>query len=112
MAVDFSRVVLQDKDTGEVLANLPMVPGERVYDTFDRAGLRLPTRCQGSAICGLCRVEVVSGRPLPEQPTADEAELLARVAPDEPHARLACQLRAAGGSLIVAMAGARWPHRG
>jgi ferredoxin len=112
LAVELNHVTLLDRDTAEVLAVAPMAPGDRVYDAFDRAGLRLPTRCAGSAICGLCRVWVQGGTPEPREVAPDEAELLARVAPDDRGLRLACRIRHGSGELVVAIRGRRWPHGG
>ena len=110
LAVELNRVVLVDRDTQQVLAEAPMAPGDRVYDAFERVGKRLPTRCAGSAICGLCRVWVEQGVPEPAAPEPDEAALLARVAPDEAGARLACRIRHGDGALVVSMRAERWPH--
>lgn len=110
LAVDLNTVTLVDRATQAVLARAPMAPGDRVYDAFDRIGKRLPTRCAGSAICGLCRVWVEAGTPDPAEVAPDEAALLARVAPDEAGARLACRIRHGSGSLVVSIDGRRWPH--
>lgn len=53
-----------------------------------------------TGICGTCLVEVVPEDDLPP-PDADEQELLDVLAPDNPHARLACQLRATIPMAIV-----------
>ena len=48
-----------------------------------------------TGICGTCLVEVLSDYPgSPPPPKEDERELLAILAPNNPKARLACQLRA------------------
>jgi len=110
VAVRYPRVVLLDRDTGETLAQVPAPTGATVYDAFERVNQRLPTRCRGSSICGLCRVEVHSGTVQPAHKAPDETALLRRVAPDEPAARLACRLRLAPGEdrLELTIDGDRW----
>jgi len=103
-------VVLVDRETDEPIAQVPIPVGATVYDAFERAEQRLPTRCRGSSLCGLCRVEVREGSPLPPDPPPDERALLARVAPHEPDARLACRMKLdpRDDRLVVAIDRARW----
>ncbi len=68
-------------------------PGETLYQTLERNGLPIRSRCRGSTLCGLCWVEVLA--PVPP-PRPDEAALLARHAPTRPGVRLACTLTLAG----------------
>jgi ferredoxin len=49
-----------------------------------------------SGICGTCLVELQSERSVVAPPSEEEREVLAIYAPDNPHARLACQLRPNG----------------
>ena len=46
-----------------------------------------------TGICGTCLVEVIGDIPPPE---ADEQEMLETLAPNNPHARLACQINVTG----------------
>ena len=110
MGVRYDRVVLQDRDTGEPLATVPISRGRTVYAAFEAAGRRLPTRCRGSAICGLCRLDIHEGRVDPPRRDPDEDALLDRVAPEEPTSRLACRIRPAEGEerLLVGIGRARW----
>ena len=110
MGVRYRRIVLVDHATGAPLATVPAQHDATVYAAFDHAGQRLPTTCRGSAICGLCRVEVRDGAVAPATRDPDEQALLARVAPDEPHARLACRIRPAAGEerLELEISGERW----
>ncbi len=54
-----------------------------------------------TGICGTClsRVEACGSEPLPE-PGSEERELTSLLRPEEPRARLLCQLRARGEILI------------
>ncbi|MFO1404302.1 MAG: 2Fe-2S iron-sulfur cluster-binding protein [Azonexus sp.] len=50
-----------------------------------------------AGLCGTCVIEVeLSGEAAAEATSDDEREVLAIYAPDRPHARLACQMRATG----------------
>lgn len=53
-----------------------------------------------SGLCGTCLIEVESEADAAEPPDADEREALALYAPDNPKARLACQLVPLGAMQI------------
>ncbi|MCB9779258.1 MAG: (2Fe-2S)-binding protein [Alphaproteobacteria bacterium] len=84
--------LLLDRATGERRAWVAAPPGMTVYEACERAGQPLPTTCRGSTICGLCHVDVLEGGASLPPVQADEAELLARQAPDRPRARLGCRI--------------------
>lgn len=77
--------------------------GARVLDVCESnimAGIAFACR---HANCGVCRVLVTEGAAHCEPPDDDELELLERVFPDEPAARLACQLRVRAGDGVVSL---------
>ncbi len=107
MAVRTTTARLLPLGGGAPLAVATVAPGDTVFDAFARAGAPLPTRCRASALCGMCRVEVVAGQVTPAARAPDEAALLARVAPYEPEARLGCRITPVG-DVDVALDPERW----
>lgn len=81
---------------GERRLDLP--PGDNVQDALVDAGLAAAGSCNGRALCGQCRVQVVDGEV--SAPTPQERRLLlpAQLASGE---RLACQLLAHGDVVLA-----------
>lgn len=97
MVIAYRRFILRRED-GSTRAVVPAAAGESLFDAAQRSGQPVRTRCRGSLICGLCRVDVVEGAEHVEPPHAEELDLLRERALDQPSARLACQLRHRDGS--------------
>ncbi|RME23443.1 MAG: (2Fe-2S)-binding protein [Deltaproteobacteria bacterium] len=96
---DIPHYLLIDATTGERIAWVPAPPRTTVYEACVRSGVRLATRCRGSAVCGLCRVEVLEGAEElpPRQP--DEEVVLGDVLDQEggERLRLACRIELPNG---------------
>ena len=77
---------------------IDLKPGEILMSGARRAGLLWPTLCHGSALCGVCYVEIIrASDPLPA-PSEKEKKTL-RTIPAHvrgPNTRLACQLKPSG----------------
>ncbi len=70
-----------------------------MYEACARSGVALATRCRGSAICGLCRVEVLEGgEGLPAR-APDEDAVLGDAIADQggQRLRLACRIALPAG---------------
>ena len=69
-------------------------PGEPLMRAAARQGLRWPTICKGSGLCGACYVRVVEADEALEPPSKRESATLKLVPPHMrgPEVRLACQL--------------------
>jgi ferredoxin len=104
MTASYRHFVLRRRGSEGVVARAPSSPGETLFDAAARIDRPVRTRCSGSLICGQCWVIVEEGLDDLPPPSDDEAMTLERTAPDEPNARLACQLVIPEGknSLVVA----------
>jgi 2Fe-2S ferredoxin len=83
----------------ETVAEVP--EGGALVDVCDRISAPVPFSCR-SATCGTCRIEVVEGSELFDDPEPEEAELL-EILGDPSNFRLACQakLRRANGIVRI-----------
>lgn len=95
------HAALVHPETGEVWARVYPGPGETVLHAALRAGVPMRTRCRGSTICGLCRVEVREGGADLPPAAPDERDLLPGAGPE---VRLACrvELPPGVGRLVLA----------
>lgn len=98
---DPSHIALLDAD-GTVQRVVYASPGERIYDALIRAGVRVPTTCRGSTICGLCRVDVQDDVSGIAPALRDELDLLATGGASDTE-RLACRLRFPEGRSRLAL---------
>ena len=88
-------------------AGNPLGPGLRadapagglLVDVCDASRAPVPFSCR-SASCGTCRVEVLEGLELFEDPSDEERGIL-EIFADPPHHRLACSARLRGGGGLV-----------
>ncbi len=64
--------------------------GGRLIDVCDAHGAPVPFSCR-SASCGTCRVDLLEGAALLEEPAQDELDVLAVFGDDPVRRRLACQ---------------------
>jgi iron-sulfur cluster assembly protein len=83
---------------------LRLAPGERLLDRMHAEGIPLETECGGVLACASCRVVVREGAHALDPACEDELDMLERAGADQPGARLACQARATGGEVVVALA--------
>lgn len=88
----------EDQTTVQVEAN------QILTDICDEHPTSLLFGCR-EASCGTCLMEVVSGMDNISPITSEEQELLDVLAPDNPHARLACQCVVIGDIRIRALKG-------
>lgn len=96
---DTAEAEVRVEPLGEVLH---VRPGEPLMSAAVRHGLRWPTVCKGSGLCGACFVRVVTAAVAPEPPTARELATLKMVPPHRqgPDVRLACQLLPRGAMTV------------
>jgi ferredoxin len=81
---------------GDRVWEVPLSPVVSVLNLLLREGIPIPHSCGGKALCGTCRVRVVSdkGKPAPINGMGPrEAERLGSLHLDPPY-RLACQIYA------------------
>jgi ferredoxin len=83
--------VLHDA-SGQRVATLATTHRETLLDCLLRHDRPIRTQCRGSLICGGSVVRDDVGLESLPAPNASEVELLERVAPGAPRARLACQI--------------------
>jgi ferredoxin len=74
----------------------------KLTDICDQNRVSLLFGCR-EANCGTCLMEVLSGADALSPMTPNEREMLDIIAPDHPHARLACQCRVRGDVCIRAL---------
>ena len=96
---------LRDPESGQVLARVAASPFVSAYESFEKAGLQLPSTCRGSTICGLCRVIVLEGGDQLPAVLADEAELLGDDGDAMPPVRLACRIKLPRGLRRLVLGG-------
>ncbi|MCB9674365.1 MAG: (2Fe-2S)-binding protein [Alphaproteobacteria bacterium] len=106
----YDRFVLQRRGEPGVVATVPAVRGETLYEALERTGHPIRTTCRGSTICGLCGVHVEEGGEQLEPAAPDEQVLLEReqAGPDE---RLACRLRIPEGASKLVVSTRYWRKR-
>ena len=87
--------------TGARSATFEAEPGLTLLEMARAHDLPHASVCRGRGRCGTCRVRVLSGHALLQEPTDAEAQVLERwnAGPDE---RLACQIKPTDGALEVA----------
>jgi 2Fe-2S ferredoxin len=79
------------------------VAGEtRLTDVCDEQSVSLLFGCR-EANCGTCLIEVLAGSDQLSPVTRHEQEMLEILAPDHPHARLACQCAVRGNVSVRAL---------
>jgi len=75
-------------------------PGESLMAAARIAGLPLGSSCDGRAVCGWCRVSVLSGSERLQLAGNDKRELLTRIGATQDE-RLACQARLRGAATVT-----------
>ncbi len=84
--------------------SVAIAEGESVFEAGRRAGVPIPTACEGNATCGLCRVKILDGEALLSPQNADERRHLGNTY-FVSKLRLSCQARLArgadGGRVVV-----------
>lgn len=83
---------------------LEVEPNQNLAEICDEHPISLLFGCR-EASCGTCLIEVVRGIENLSPITADEQDLLEVLAPDNPHARLACQCVVMGDISISTLKG-------
>jgi ferredoxin len=71
-----------------------------LLEAIQEIGLPVSQACEGAALCGFCRVQVVSGGENLTATTDDESSVLAALHADE-NERLACSARVLGPVTIT-----------
>ncbi|MCA9546634.1 MAG: (2Fe-2S)-binding protein [Myxococcales bacterium] len=75
--------------------------GTTVFAAVRSAGLPLGSSCDGDALCGFCRVQILAGAEHLSPPDPSEAALLTRKR-SEPDERIACVARILGPVVVTA----------
>jgi 2Fe-2S ferredoxin len=71
--------------------------GTRLVDLCDERNAPVPFSCR-SASCGTCRIDVLEGASLLEEPRDEELDILDMFGDDPGRRRLACQARVRDGA--------------
>lgn len=87
-------------ESSEGRAEVDAPEGGRLVDLCDERALPVPFNCR-SASCGTCRIRVLEGADLLEEPADDELDVL-EIFGDRPgEKRLACQAKLRAGQGIL-----------
>lgn len=93
--------VLFGNDPHRAAVKLPLFAGKSLLDNLLTGGVALAHECGGKQACATCRVIVRQGLESLDPACEDELDMLDTAGVLEPGARLACQVRAAGGDLVI-----------
>jgi len=87
-------LVFESTDAPTVEVDAPQ--GARLVDVCDERSAPVPFSCR-SASCGTCRIDVLEGVELLEEPRDEELDILDMFGDDPARRRLACQTRVRPG---------------
>lgn len=85
--------------------------GEVLLDRLLQDGIALAHECGGTLACATCCVIVRDGLETLSPASEDEIDMLDRASVDKPGARLACQVVAGGGEVVIELSENNIPGR-
>jgi len=77
-----------------------IAPNENLFKAAKRVGVQIPTACNGSGTCGLCRIKIISGEECLNKQTKAEINHLGNVYHINKK-RLSCQSKCVKDGIII-----------
>lgn len=93
--------VLLGNDPHRAAVELPLFARKSLLDSLLAGGIALAHECGGKLACATCRVIVRQGLERLVPASDDELDMLDTAGIKDPDARLACQVIAVGGDLVI-----------
>jgi len=90
-------VLFESTDPAVASVEAEAPAGTRLVDLCDERNAPVPFSCR-SASCGTCRIDVLEGASLLEEPRDEELDILDMFGDDPARRRLACQTRVRDGA--------------